>query len=126
MLCTGLRHFFPGLLIVGEETTEYKGHIELDLNAITLHHHPSHVELSENIPIEEFVVWIDPIDNTRGFIKGTLDAVTILVGLSRKERAYLGVVGLPYQKIDKEIVYEPEVLVGTVEGKKAFTISASQ
>jgi 3'-phosphoadenosine 5'-phosphosulfate (PAPS) 3'-phosphatase len=84
------------------------------------------VELSESIPIEEFVVWIDPIDNTRGFIKGTLDAVTILIGLSRKERAYLGVLGLPYQKVDQKIVFEPEILVGTVEGKKAFTTSAPQ
>jgi 3'-phosphoadenosine 5'-phosphosulfate (PAPS) 3'-phosphatase len=59
-------------------------------------------------------VWIDPIDNTKGFINGTLDCVTVLIGLSRNKRAYIGVVGVPYLKNKEELEFKPEVLVGCV------------
>lgn len=69
-------------------------------------------------------MWIDPIDNTKGFINGTLDCVTILIGLSRNQRAYLGVVGLPYRLNNQSVEYHPEVLVGSVSAGKSFSTFA--
>lgn len=45
MLIRGISHFFPKLKIVGEETTEYPGLIELDLNAIALDNCPAGFDL---------------------------------------------------------------------------------
>lgn len=59
-------------------------------------------------------MWIDPIDNTKGFINGTLDCVTVLIGLSRNKRAYIGVVGIPYLKDKEGLSFKPEILVGSV------------
>jgi 3'-phosphoadenosine 5'-phosphosulfate (PAPS) 3'-phosphatase len=73
------------------------------------------------VPLSELVVWIDPIDNTKGFIKGTLDAVTVLIGMSRKDRAFLGVLALPYIFDGHQQIFKPEILMGTVEGRKAFS-----
>lgn len=73
------------------------------------------------MPLSELVVWIDPIDNTKGFINGTLNAVTVLIGMSRKERAFLGILALPYAFDGHDNIYKPEILMGTVEGKKAFS-----
>jgi 3'(2'), 5'-bisphosphate nucleotidase len=74
--------------------------------------------------VKELCVWIDPIDNTKGFINGTLDCVTILIGLSRNKRAFLGVVGLPYLKNNETISFQPEIIVGAVTSGKAFSTSA--
>jgi len=36
----------------------------------------------ETFKVSDAVVWIDPLDGTSDFVKGTLDAVTVLIGLS--------------------------------------------
>lgn len=41
-------------------------------------------------------VWIDPIDNTKGFIEGRAEAVTILIGISCKGKSEVGIVGSPF------------------------------
>lgn len=41
---------------------------------------------------KDAVVWIDPLDGTSDFVKGTLSAVTVLIGLSVKGYARAGVV----------------------------------
>ena len=71
--------------------------------------------------ISEFCVYVDPIDNTKGFINGTLDCVTILIGLTRNKRAYIGITALPFLKDKGQIVYKPEVLLGIVPVFKAFS-----
>lgn len=38
------------------------------------------------------MVWIDPLDGTSDFVKGTLTAVTVLIGLSIKGYSRAGVV----------------------------------
>ena len=94
MIKKTLNHFFPNLRIVGEETTDYEGDIDLNLAGLK----PRELPLKEEkVPASELCVWIDPIDNTKGFIKGNLDCVTNLMGVSRNCLGYAGVVGLPYQ-----------------------------
>ena len=48
------------------------------------------------MPLDELCLWIDPIDNTKGFVRGKLEGVTILVGMVRKNSAYLGAIARPY------------------------------
>lgn len=52
MLIRGIRHFFPKLRIVGEETTEYEGHIHLDLAAVPLKNFPVSLGCEESHPID--------------------------------------------------------------------------
>lgn len=116
----GIRNFFPTLKIVGEETKDYEGHIDLDFSFITQDNFPGNGEFEENVPIEELCLWIDPVDNTRGFVKGALDLVTILVGMARNNVPYLGFIGTPYKKINKSQVYKPSLYIGYPLKNKAF------
>jgi len=50
-------------------------------------------------------VWIDPIDNTKGFISGEIEAVTILIGISYKGKAEVGIVGHPFKKHGASAIY---------------------
>lgn len=43
MLIRGIHSFFPSLKIVGEETTEYEGAIDLDPHSITLDNYPKEI-----------------------------------------------------------------------------------
>lgn len=96
MLIRGITHFFPKLRIVGEESTDYEGQIDLDPSQLTLDIYPQHCQLDEDVPVDELCVWIDPIDNTAGFVKGDLEDVTILIGMARGQLPYLGIIGIPY------------------------------
>jgi 3'-phosphoadenosine 5'-phosphosulfate (PAPS) 3'-phosphatase len=51
MLIRGIHSFFPKLRIVGEETTEYSGTIELDPHSITLDNYPKEIEQNESVPV---------------------------------------------------------------------------
>ena len=112
-----LKHFFPKLRVVGEESTEYSGKIDLKVEDIKINDIPIS---SEQVPISELCIWIDPIDNTKGFIKGEHHCVTNLFGVSRKSRCYAGVVGLPYALIGEKLTYQPLLQVGLVSQSKAI------
>lgn len=44
MLIKGIHSFFPNLKIIGEETTDYKGDIDLKVDDITLENYPEDSE----------------------------------------------------------------------------------
>ena len=52
---------------------------------------------------KDAVVWIDPLDGTSDFIKGTLSAVTVLIGLSIKDKSRIGIVHNPYCAEDETV-----------------------
>ena len=52
---------------------------------------------------KDAVVWIDPLDGTSDFIKGTLSAVTVLIGLSIKDKSRIGIVHNPYCAEDESV-----------------------
>lgn len=81
------------------------------------------IELDEAAALCDFCVWIDPIDNTKGFLNGDLHAVTILIGLSKKGVAEIGIIGSPFLKQNNVNVYHPQVFVGSVSAKTAFSNS---
>lgn len=46
--------------------------------------------------VNDAVVWIDPLDGTSDFVKGTLDAVTVLIGLSLNGKSRAGIIHKPF------------------------------
>ena len=73
----------------------------------TLRQHYGEDEVSID-PFETFntrdaVVWIDPLDGTSDFVKGNLPAVTVLIGLSIKDKSRVGIVHNPYSVQDREV-----------------------
>ena len=57
------------------------------------------LEISEElcrIPAEEVCVFIDPLDGTREFVEGRLEAVQTLIGIAVRGRPVVGVMGLPF------------------------------
>jgi 3'(2'), 5'-bisphosphate nucleotidase len=119
-LIKGIAHFFPKLRVIGEESVEYTGHIELDFESILLEEFPQEGGLEESVPVSELCLWIDPIDNTQGFIKGKLEGVTILVGMARKCQAYLGIIASPYCIEQGSRQFKPCVRMGFAPAQKAF------
>lgn len=53
-------------------------------------------DVFETFNTKDAVVWIDPLDGTSDFVKGTLSAVTVLIGLSINGYSRFGVVHNPY------------------------------
>ncbi len=60
---------------------------------------------NEEIPIEEIVLFVDPLDGTREFVEGRLHNVACLIGVARNNRPIAGVVGLPFPdgSVDKPV-----------------------
>lgn len=48
-------------------------------------------------------MWIDPLDGTSDFVKGNLPAVTVLIGLSIKDKSRIGIVHNPFSVADREV-----------------------
>jgi len=61
---------------------------------------------------EDAVVWIDPLDGTNDFVKGNLSAVTVLIGLSIKDKSRIGIVHNPFSEQDREV---GKTIFGTAE-----------
>jgi 3'-phosphoadenosine 5'-phosphosulfate (PAPS) 3'-phosphatase len=67
--------------------------------------------------------WIDPIDCTKGFIGGFVEDSTVLIGISHKGKASIGIVGSPFKYIEEEAVYHPSIFVGSVADQIAYEFS---
>lgn len=50
----------------------------------------------QHIREEDLVVWVDPLDGTAEYTKGFLEHVTVLIGVSYKNRAIGGVIHQPF------------------------------
>mmetsp|Transcript_12929 Transcript_12929/g.30503 ORF Transcript_12929/g.30503 Transcript_12929/m.30503 type:complete len:591 (-) Transcript_12929:769-2541(-) len=55
-----------------------------------------HPNLDEEIPLEELVIFVDPIDGTREFVEGRLENVACLIGIAKNSRPIVGVIGVPF------------------------------
>lgn len=69
---------------------------------------------------EELCVWIDPIDCTKGFIQGEIQDVTVLIGISQKKQAEIGIIGIPYKMVNGKSLYDPSVIFGSATDKVAY------
>jgi 3'(2'), 5'-bisphosphate nucleotidase len=125
VITQGLRNLYPEITIVGEEQLkgETPEHYQTS-EAVTL---PTDVRFDNTYDLKDVCIWIDPIDNTRGFIEGSLEAVTVLIGLSYKQKAEIGFSGLPYKLINEsEKKYSPSVLMGCSSSGFAYEFSVTE
>jgi len=59
------------------------------------------------------VVWIDPLDGTSDYCRGNISAVTVLIGLTIRDKSRAGVVHMPFSALpDKS---KGKTLFGTGE-----------
>lgn len=54
------------------------------------------LDLDEEIPLDELVIFVDPVDGTREFVEGRLQNVACLIGIARNSRPIAGVIGVPF------------------------------
>lgn len=97
-IVSSLNSLFPGLTIIGEETlSESKEPVtgQLDTSVIDLASEKCPENL-KNVPLEDVVVWVDPLDGTAEYTQGLLDHVTTLIGIAVKGKPVAGVIGQPY------------------------------
>lgn len=66
---------------------------------------------AEELPLDELCVWVDPLDGTLDFVNGLLSGVTVLVGVARKGRPELSLIGSPYQLAAERHEFRPCVTV---------------
>jgi|694.fasta_scaffold115723_1 3'-phosphoadenosine 5'-phosphosulfate (PAPS) 3'-phosphatase len=55
-------------------------------------------EFPDEIFEEDMVIWIDPIDGTKGFTEGHMTHITCLIGVAVNGRPRIGVVHKPFYK----------------------------
>ena len=113
VIVDGLRRAFPGVVLVGEEDEGEEGAAALAERAAWWPAGGQELQggcgvcgvsvVSEELPDEyralrlsELVVFIDPLDGTREFVHGRLDAVQTLIGVAWRGRPVAGAIGLPF------------------------------
>ena len=77
-----------------------------------------------SLVLSDITVFIDPVDGTREFVEGRLEAVTSLLGVSYRGRAVAGIMGLPFHpsgqvQVVLGVVGSPSGLFGVpISGQK--------
>lgn len=84
---------------------------------------PSESTIRESLDLRKVCLWIDPIDCTLGFIKGNVEDVTVLIGLTYQKKPVAGIIGTPFKLLGDKKVYEPIVTIGSVPEMEAFDFS---
>lgn len=92
---------WPNLRIVGEEDEDESNEVDVSDPALQLRRDLCDVSQSPSLvgwsePIEVLTVFVDPVDGTREFVEGRLDAVQCLIGVACRGRSVAGAIGLPF------------------------------
>lgn len=100
-IVASLANQFPHVRIIGEEgatdtTNLPKDWIVTDFDQEFLKNNcpDTLAQISE----KDLVIWVDPLDGTSEYAQGILEPVTVLIGLSVKDKAVGGVIHQPYYK----------------------------
>lgn len=97
-----LSHQFPGVKVIGEEGYSDIKDIPKDWNVTeqdTEFLQNNCPESLKDITEQDLVIWVDPLDGTSEYTKGFLEHVTVLIGLSIRDRAIGGILHQPYYKV---------------------------
>lgn len=116
---TGLKKIYPFIKIVGEEGD--KGlPSDFDFEKLDLDIFKNLTEKFEEFDLSGFnskeyefsdaCVFIDPLDGTRGFVKGKLEIVTTLITLCTDSVPQVGIVGQGF--LNGNDSFEPRTVVG--------------
>eukprot|EP00475_Leptophrys_vorax_P014905 TRINITY_DN21169_c0_g1_i2.p1 TRINITY_DN21169_c0_g1~~TRINITY_DN21169_c0_g1_i2.p1 ORF type:complete len:285 (-),score=73.88 TRINITY_DN21169_c0_g1_i2:42-863(-) len=98
LIVGSLRSVFPNVKLVGEEgdlEIDQSNTIQPDLTYLRDHESKFSDDL-RRIPTEELCLWVDPLDGTKEFVSGHVEAVTVLIGISRQGKAIAGAVVQPF------------------------------
>ena len=101
MLENYMNEYFPQVKIIGEEDTSKI--INCDSNYLTLDSivnsdfiKKEDIEPnSQSINAEELCIYVDPIDSTSNFIKKIFNPVTVLIGITKLNKPFIGIVHFP-------------------------------
>lgn len=97
MISDALKEHWPKLTIIGEESIGPKVQAsQVDLSGFDRRLTTLPYLHDQELLVEDACVWIDPVDGTLSYTEGQLDEVSTLIGLSYRNKARLGVIGLPY------------------------------
>eukprot|EP01016_Furgasonia_blochmanni_P049329 TRINITY_DN7477_c0_g1_i1.p1 TRINITY_DN7477_c0_g1~~TRINITY_DN7477_c0_g1_i1.p1 ORF type:complete len:333 (-),score=44.12 TRINITY_DN7477_c0_g1_i1:282-1280(-) len=136
MIVQGIRHYWPTVQLVGEESEDYPGPIDLDSDALL---DEKFLELEavldqENVTkyhdtfnVEDLTIFIDPLDGTLDFVRGGLDCVTTLIGVANKGKPLIGLVAKHYvmNELNKP-KFQPRIYFGYVGVKEVLTLDTNE
>lgn len=99
MIVASLAKRFPKCKIVGEEDLVEDDSADKDLivetfdETVLKHALPSQYK---DVKEEEITIWVDPLDATAEFVKGFMEHVTVLIGISVNGKSVAGVIHQPF------------------------------
>lgn len=114
-IVSSLKNNFPGLAVIGEEGDDLHGDVpaewlvkDQDPQALQM----GAPEAALDAKLEDFTVWVDPLDGTKEYTEGFLDHVTVLVGIAIKEKAVAGVINQPFYNYQNPELPQGRTLFG--------------
>lgn len=96
----GLRAEFPDLKVISEEEHDTEKVFDQLAKVVVNESLYFTDEDYDLLPVDELVVWVDPLDGTKELIDGYLHRVTILIGVAWKGKAIAGVIAQPFNVVD--------------------------
>lgn len=99
MIVATLTQRFKKCIIVGEEDLEKDDAADKNLIVDSEEDDVLKVDLPaiyKNVKEEDITIWVDPLDGTTEFVKGLLEHVTILIGISINGRSVAGIIHQPF------------------------------
>ncbi|CAD7084960.1 unnamed protein product [Hermetia illucens] len=99
-IVASLTKLFPSVKIIGEEgACELNVAKELIVTELDTEFLKNKCpDEWSNVPAEDLVIWVDPLDGTSEYTQGFVDHVTVLIGIAVKNAAVGGVIHQPYYK----------------------------
>lgn len=99
LIIASLSKQYPICKIVGEEELEDDNEADQKLFDMSYDEDVLKQTLPDqykDIKDEDIIIWVDPLDGTTEFVKGCLESVTVLIGISHKGKAVAGVIHQPF------------------------------
>lgn len=117
MIVASLSKRFPKSMIVGEEDLVEDKMADASLLVESFDEEVLKKPLPaeyKDVKEEEVTVWVDPLDGTTEFVKGLLEHVTVLIGISVAGRSVAGVIHQPFHGYDSN---KPQADVASLTGR---------
>ena len=99
MIVASLTKKFPNSLIVGEETLIEDKEADARFLVDTYDEDVLKLELPSqyrDLQEKDITIWVDPLDGTAEFVKGLLEHVTVLIGISVNGKSVAGIIHQPF------------------------------
>lgn len=129
MIVASLAKRFPKCTIVGEEdlvedkTADQSLLVDTFDESVLKHSLPDRYQ---NVKEEDITIWVDPLDATAEFVKGFLEHVTVLIGISVNGRSVAGIIHQPFYGHKTRSAEEMGRTMWALVGLGYFGISTSE